>query len=231
MPALLRPALPTQCAICHDWAGQRICPACAGRFGRLPPRCQRCALEVPPGTGVCGGCLRLAPAFDHAQAAVDYAFPWDTLILQLKFNGAVDLAPALAGLMLRCRQPGALPAPELLLPVPLSAPRLRQRGFNQAWELTRRLGTALSVRSEARLLLKQTDTPPQLALPVARRAANVHGAFALDPRRRDEVRGRDVVVVDDVMTTGATGAEIARVLREAGARRIGLWVLARTPRK
>jgi len=116
------------------------------------------------------------------------------------------------------------------VPVPLADPRLRERGFNQAWELARRVASRLGGRADAGLLVRVRDTPHQLALPPDERAGNVRGAFAVEPRRRGEIRGRTVAVVDDVMTTGSTAAEIARVLRHAGAARIEIWVVARTPR-
>jgi predicted amidophosphoribosyltransferase len=87
----------------------------------------------------------------------------------------------------------------------------------------------LACPADASLLLRIRDTPHQLALPVERRAANVHGAFAVEPKRRTELRGRKVTLVDDVLTTGATAAELTGVLRRAGAAEVHLWVLARTP--
>jgi ComF family protein len=116
-----------------------------------------------------------------------------------------------------------------VLPVPLSAERLRERGYNQAWELARRVARSLACEADATLLLRVRDTPHQLALPRERRAANVRGAFLVEPRRVRDLRGCDVAVVDDVMTTGATGAEIARTLKQAGAHSVRLWVVARTP--
>jgi len=132
--------------------------------------------------------------------------------------------------MLAAHAHAGRPAPGLLLPVPLSLQRLRERGYNQAWELARRLARALGTRADARLLLRIRDTPHQLALPPEERAANVRGAFAVEPARRAELRGASVTVVDDVLTTGATLREIARVLRHAGVAQVHVWTLARTPR-
>ena len=120
--------------------------------------------------------------------------------------------------------------PELVLPVPLAAGRLQGRGYNQAWQLARRIASRLRLRADAGLLLRLRETTHQLALPPAARAGNVRGAFAVEPRRRAEIAGRSIAVVDDVMTTGSTGEEIARVLKQAGAERVALWVFARTPR-
>jgi ComF family protein len=121
-------------------------------------------------------------------------------------------------------------APALLLPVPLSTQRLRERGYNQAWELARRLARACAGCADAGLLLRLKDTPHQLAFPPEQRAGNVRSAFAVEPRRLGELRGRSVTVVDDVMTSGATVAEIARVLLQAGASEVAVWVFARTPK-
>jgi ComF family protein len=169
---------------------------------------------------------------------VAYGYPWDRLVAGFKFHAALELANAFAARMLEAREragavleePAGADAAPLLLPVPLSAERLRERGYNQAWELTRRLGRALRMPTEAALLLRVRDTPHQLTLAPEKRAANVHDAFAIEPRRSEEIRGRRVTLVDDVMTSGATAAECARVLLQAGAAQVDVWVFARTPR-
>jgi ComF family protein len=220
---------PGLCAVCRGWGRGRLCAACRARWAAPVSRCTRCALEVPAGVAMCGSCLVEPPPWDGADAAVGYDVPWDRLVAAFKFHAALDLAPALAELMLSARD-AARARPAWLLPVPLSARRLRERGYNQAWELARRLAPRLGAPADAHLLLRIRDTPHQLALPPGRRAANVAGAFAVEPLRAAEVRGRHATVVDDVMTTGATAAEIARVLRAAGAARVDVWVLARTAR-
>ena len=224
-------ALPSLCAVCRGWGAQRICAECVQRFADGPlPRCRRCALEVPVGTTVCGACLVDPPPYARTLAAVAYAHPWDGLITQFKFHAALDLAPALAARMHAAHAAGDMPAPSLLLPMPLSRARLRERGYNQAWELAKRLGTALHCAADPALLLRVKDTPHQLAFPPGQRAGNVRAAFAVEPARRAELRGRSVTLVDDVMTTGATAAEAARTLLQAGAREVAVWVVARTPR-
>lgn len=178
---------------------------------------------MPAGQRVCGTCLRDPPPFERSFAALDYAAPWNALITRFKFHGAVELAPLFAGLLHEAVR--EQPPPELLLPAPLSDARLRERGFNQSWEIARRLG----LRADARLLLRIRDTPHQVDLPLERRAPNVRAAFAIEPLRRAEVAGRSVVLVDDVMTTGATLDELARCLKGRGARWVGNLVVARTP--
>lgn len=179
---------------------------------------------MPAGQPVCGECLREPPPFERSVAAIDYAPPWDGLIRHYKFHERAELAALLAGLLREAVRDE--PRPDLLLPAPLSEERLRERGFNQSWEIARRLG----LRADARLLLRIRDTPHQVDLPLDRRAANVRGAYAVEPLRRAEIEGRHVALVDDVLTTGATAAEMARTLLAAGAARVHLWVLARTPR-
>jgi len=180
---------------------------------------------------VCGSCLASPPPFDAAFARVDYAYPWDRLIPAFKFRDALDLAPALADAIVEaCAGRDPDETPPLVVAVPLSAARLRERGFNQAWELARRVAPRLGGSAERSLLLRLRDTPHQIALPPRERAGNVRGAFAVEPRRLSELRGRTVALVDDVMTTGSTATEVAQVLKQAGAARVEVWVVARTPR-
>ena len=228
--------LPSQCAVCHGWGNARVCDACTLRFAARVPRCERCALRVQAPVTLCGQCLRSPPSFDSALAGVDYDHPWDRLIARFKFNAALDLAASLADLLVRAHLDSGRAhidsgraQPALLLPVPLSDQRLRERGYNQAWEVARRVARTLRCPADPHLLLRVKDTPHQLSLPRARRAANVRGAFAVEPRRAHELRGRSVTLVDDVMTTAATAAEISTVLKQAGAAEVHLWVVARTP--
>ena len=178
---------------------------------------------------VCGACLREPSPVDETLAVADYAYPWDALIGRFKFHDALDLAGALAQRLADLAKRAGGTRPQWVLPVPLSAARLRERGYNQAWELARRVARSFECKADPALLLRVKDTPHQVALPREQRAANVRGAFLIEPRRAYELRGCDIAVIDDVMTTGATGTEIARTLKGAGAQRVRLWVVARTP--
>jgi ComF family protein len=224
--AAMLAALPGQCSLCRDWGRGALCAACRALVA-VRPRCRRCAIAVPAGQPLCGACVREPPPFEHTVAALDYIAPWDGLIRHFKFHGHAELATPLAGLLRDALARGDVDAPaaDLVLPAPLSGERLRERGFNQSWEIARRLGP----RADPALLLRIRDTPHQADLPLERRAANVRGAFAVEPLRRHELDGRSVALVDDVLTTGATAAEMARTLLDAGAARVQLWVLARTP--
>lgn len=184
---------------------------------------------MPQGVLECGECLRAPPPYSRTVAALDYVPPWSALIARLKFHDALDLAPVFAERLAHACVDAQVHA-ALVLPVPLDEVRLRERGYNQAWELARRVGATLGIAADATLLLRVRATPHQLALPLDQRAANVRGAFAVEPRRRSEIAGRDVAIVDDVMTSGATVAEAARVLLAAQAASVQVWTLARTPR-
>jgi ComF family protein len=223
------PRWPTRCGLCRAWGWSRLCGDCLGVYGRRLARCERCALPLAASSPTCGRCLRHPPAFDAALAAVDYAPPWDGLIARYKFHAALDLGDALAERLVEAVRADPRPLPGLLLPAPLSRERLRERGYNQAWELARRVAQALHLPASPELLLRVRHGRQQMALATDERAANVRDAFAVEPTRRAELRGRDVAIVDDVMTTGATAEELARVLREAGAAQVRVWALARTP--
>lgn len=208
----------------------RLCDACLDRHANAAPRCTRCAIELPAGPPVCGRCLQAPPPYERCVAAFDYAPPWDHTIARFKFHAALDLGGVFADRLVEAIRASAAALPDRVLPMPLAESRLRERGYNQAWELARRIGRRLDVPADASLLLRLRETPHQLALPVEARVGNVRGAFAVEPRRRAELAGRRVALVDDVMTTGATAAEAARALLAAGAAQVHVWVLARTPR-
>ncbi len=196
------------------------------RFAAPTARCATCALPVPPGVARCGACVSSPPPLDACLAACAYAWPWPERIAEFKFRGHPGLAAPLAALLrsMPWIEP-ALEGADLVLPMPLSAARLRERGFNQAHELARRLAPG---RSEPGILLRTRDVPAQSGLTRAERLRNLRGVFALEPLRAEAVRDRRVVLVDDVMTTGASLFSAAEALRRGGASHIAAIVLART---
>jgi ComF family protein len=188
--------------------------------------CPRCALPTAHGEA-CGRCLRRPPAFDAARVAFIYAYPLDRLVQRMKYGGqlaCVDyLATALAASVATSLAAAPAGRPDLLLAVPLSPARQRARGFNQSHEIAVRLARMQHVPL-GQALVRARDTAPQASLPWAQRVRNVQGAF----RVTDSLAGLRVAVIDDVMTTGATLAAAATVVRRAGARSVEAWVVART---
>ena len=173
--------------------------------------------------------MRAAPPFAMAMAACDYRFPWDELITDFKSHDGLDLAAGLATLMSEAIQRRGFDGPALVVPVPCSRERVRERGYNPAWELARRIGSNLALPVDAHALQRIVDTPRQRGLSRDERLRNLRGAFALRHEARDRLAGRCVALVDDVMTTTATAAEATRTLLAAGVREVHVWVAARTP--
>lgn len=221
---LLR-SLPSRCSVCRQWPAAPVCEQCVQAFAQPLARCTTCALAVPAGISRCGACLRTPAPLDECHAAVAYAFPWVQVIADFKFRHQIALAPTLATLLRSTPwvEP-ALEAADVVLPIPLGPQRLRQRGYNQALELARALEPH---KTRAHWLLRTRDTPEQHQLPRSERLRTIQGAFAVDPLHAPQLRDRHALIVDDVMTTGATLFEAARVLRQCGARHITALALAR----
>lgn len=225
-------ALPRPCVLCSQWDRAGFCSDCRGRFVTAgTPRCPRCALPAPGGQP-CGHCLRRPPPFHRTIALADYGFPWDRLIGRFKFQAQPDLAGLLADALAGAVTAAAdtdLPEPDLVLPVPLGPARLAERGYNQAWELARRVAAARRLPARHDALLRLRDTPHQVGLDRRQRIANLRDAMWVPPEGRAAVADRRIALVDDVMTTGVTAAAATDALLAGGAAAVQVWVLARTP--
>ena len=231
MPAPLLARLPGRCEVCRGWGSGLICAACQARYAPVRPRCRRCGLVLGEAADVdCGACQHEPPPFTHTVCALDYGFPWDRLVADFKFHGRVEFAAPLAALLRAAiaRRADRAAPPDLVVPVPLAPARLAERGYNQAWELARRLaGPKPTARALPDALQRVLETTTQATLSRAERRRNLRNAFA--PAPLAPLAGADVALVDDVMTTGATAEQAALALRRGGARSVRLWVLARTP--
>jgi ComF family protein len=177
-------------------------------------------------------CIKQPPPVDAVLAALDYAYPWSGLISRYKFGDQTGWAAFFGVLLLNA--PGvsqALQSASLILPVPLSKERLQTRGFNQAWELASALAkrSGSAAKTDSALLLRVKNTRPQTELLRQERLANVKGAFQVEPLRAHVLKGQHVILVDDVMTSGASLFTAAEALRAAGANHITGLILARTP--
>lgn len=226
-------AFPQLCLLCAT-PGTMLCAACKIETqAQLRAACMQCGLPLHT-TGICGACISQPPAFDATIAAALYAPPFDQLILGLKFHAQIAYAPLFADLLFERVEANAhaRPAqgPELdrLIPVPLSRTHLADRGFNQALEIARPLGRRLHLPVDTDSLLRVVDTLPQASLPYEARHKNMRGAFALS-QNPHPLHGLHVGVIDDVMTTGTTLNEFAKILKRAGVARVTNLVVARTP--
>lgn len=156
-------------------------------------------------------------------------FPWNVLIADFKFHDQPELARVLAERLAQAVAHSKMPAPDIVIPVPLAADRRTERGYNQAWELARRAARLRGVPARADVLLRHQGGAHQAQLKRAERLRNLAGSFKVSPTARAAIDGQRVALVDDVLTTGATAEAAARALRSAGAAAVDLWVLARTP--
>jgi len=216
---------PQRCAICAvDVAAPLVCAACLEDFFSVRRnRCLCCAIPLPGSASTCPACLRQPPHYDVTIALADYAAPVDGLVLALKFGHQLELAPILGSLLAE-RARHLAPCP-LLLAVPLAFERLAERGFNQSAEIGRAVARALRAKFDLSILMRVRHAAAQASLSLAARRRNIRDAFLV----RGDVRGQSVAVIDDVMTSGSTLDEIARVLKIAGATHVTNLVVARTP--
>lgn len=216
--------LPQDCLLCGCNSPTLICIDCHRELPTLPQnRCPRCALPSSQGE-VCGQCLRDPPSFDATRAAFRYDFPIDKLIQSFKYGQRLALAPFFGRLLAKIAHGLSI---DLVLPLPLHTDRLKARGFNQALELARPVAQSLGSSLAPRLCTRIRDTAPQAELPWKARRQNVRHAFHCAAN----LGGSHVLLVDDVMTTGASLNECARTLKLHGAARVTLLVLARALRE
>ena len=215
---------PQDCFLCG--AGNSDEVVCIGCRSSLPPLpssvCPSCGLPTLGGL-LCGRCLRHRPSFTTTIAAIDYRFPADVLIQRFKYSHQLALGPFLAQLLVD--RVCVLAKPDFVVPMPLGRARLRARGFNQSLEIAKVVCRKLELALASELCTRTREGEPQVRLPWKERAANVRGAFSCT----SDLAGRRVAIIDDVMTTGSTLNELARVLCERGAT-VSAWVVARALR-
>jgi len=237
LDALLTVGLAPRCAACHAVLDHplhgSVCETCWHGVRRvLPPSCRRCGQPLPSWRTIslaverCAACRRRPPAFDAGAVACDYQGELRAIIHAFKYDGRRSLARPL-GALLRDAGAGVLDGADAVVPVPLHPWRRLRRGFNQSSDLARTLGVPVR-----HLLWRPHLTRPQAGLSPGFRRRNVQRAFATAPwlsgaTRRTRITGRVIVLVDDIMTTGATLDACARVLKAAGAREVRALTLAR----
>ena len=218
---------PPTCLFCQapGFRDRYICDACAASLPRIHFACRCCALPLPSSAlTVCGRCQQSPPHFHTTIAPYYYDFPIDRVIQRLKFGGKLAFARLLAQLMGDAIRDSGIDLPDLIIPVPLHRTRLSERGFNQSLELAQYVGKRLGISLNIQSVSRSKATPPQMGLPAKDRRKNIREAFAL----KGTIEAAHVALVDDVVTTGATVGELARVLKYNGVERVDVWAVART---
>ena len=217
--------LPQACVLCgQNCRRHALCTSCLADLPQIDAAtCHQCGLPLDgPASGPCGHCLQQSPGYDHVISGFAYAQPVAQLVAKLKFRGQIQLARLFGELLIRPVQAGNSQA-QAILPVPLHPGRLRQRGFNQALEIARPLSRALHLPLLTDMVYRHRDTQPQSEQSAARREGNIRDAFSLN----QPPVFQHVAIVDDVMTSGHTVNEIAKLLRAAGVTQIEVWCVAR----
>ncbi|MBM5812536.1 MAG: ComF family protein [Gammaproteobacteria bacterium] len=226
LAALVHGLFPPTCYLCLD-PGQPpaldLCLACEQELPWLGCCCAVCAMPTPQAVERCARCDAAPHLFDAACVACRYEYPVIELIHRMKYRGELALARVLGTVLGHRLVTRVGPRPELVIPVPLHVARERERGFNQARELARYAVRELGLPLADGLVRRLRVTAEQAALPAAERQANLRGAFVAGA----EVAGRNVAIVDDVLTTGATADALAAALFAAGAHRVEVWAVAR----
>ncbi len=212
--------LPGSCLLCGaDSSNHLLCPDCTKDLPPLPEHhCPQCNEQTTHGER-CGACLKDPPAFARSFACFRYEFPVDRIIHAFKYGHQLAVANWAAQIITQQLDN----AYDLLIPMPLHPERLRERGFNQSAEIARRIAQTTGQPLNIDALTRSRATPPQAELPMKERTRNVRGAFECS----DDLSGKHVLLIDDVMTTGATLREASRIIKLHGAASIDVAVLAR----
>ena len=221
---------PSTCRLCRaaGLPGLELCPACLAELPWLTHSCSRCALPLPQEAGItlCSDCIKMQPSVDACTALFNYRPPVDRWIQGLKFAQDLATARLLGELLAGKSASDSGERTAIVVPVPLHRKRLAERGYNQALEIARSL-SANGYRLDPGCCQRHKPTSAQSDLPASARKANVRDAFSVSRC----LQGCRVLLIDDVMTTGATLNELARTLKKAGAERVEARVIARTGQK
>ncbi len=220
---------PGNCLLCSARAAinQDICSACAQALPRVRGACSRCAANsaaLDATDVVCGECQTEPPAFAATRAAFQYAAPLDKLIQDLKYRERLDVSRVLGNYLADYLADKHEDLPDVIVPVPLHATRLRERGYNQSLEIARFVAARFNLPINSAEVKRVRATLPQTELPREQRRKNLRGAFSAEQKI---FAGLKVAIVDDVMTSGYTADALARCLIKNGAERVTVWVVAR----
>ena len=221
---------PGHCILCRKPTGTNgdICSPCRKSLPLNHHHCDICAQPLPDSVQAgsrCGNCQKTQPFYDFCISPFRYEEAVSELHRRFKFHKDLAAGRVLGELLADTLEQRCSHFPELIIPAPLGKKRLTKRGFNQAMELIRPASRRLAIPVSPTLIRRSRETPPQSDLPKKARHKNIRGAFSLNGK----ITAEHVAIVDDVMTTGFTVNEIARLLRLAGVKQVEVWVAARTP--
>ncbi|NOT14965.1 MAG: ComF family protein [Methylotenera sp.] len=212
------------CTLCasHEGDALGICAPCLDDLPwHIAPQCPQCGL--PSNGSLCGHCIKTPPNFDATQAVFTYDYPLDKLLQHYKYNEELYLANTFATLL--CQKAYASHHKiDRIIPMPMHATRIKERGFNQALEIARLVSKQLQIPLDYTSCQRTRYTPPQASLPLKERIKNIKGVFEC----KQSLQGLRVAIIDDVMTTGASLNELAKTLKQNGAAHVECWVMART---
>ncbi len=222
---LLEDLFPQRCVVCGSKADSAvaICISCRKELPLVSRPCRQCGLPLPGNNQYCGHCLVHPPPFSQIIAPFRYQEPLSELITGLKFHGELQHAKLLASLLAEKICMTQAPWPELIIPVPLHPKRQRERGYNQALEIARPIGTALDIEVAPHIVTRHKETQMQSRLRLQERHKNLRNAFTLQRHQLPQ----HIALLDDVVTTSATVTELASTLKRAGVRQVDVWAVAR----
>ena len=229
---LLELILPAQCLLCRLPSNNKlICAHCQKALSEERTCCLRCGLDLSKSQHFCGNCLKQNHRFTQLHALANYQKPYSTLLKKFKYNKQLINGELLAELLttsitrnIATEQRAEV---DYLLAVPLHKQKHQQRGFNQSQLLAQRISKQLQIPL-INAVKRQKQTRAQENLSLKKRESNLKNAFAILPKQRSKLPGSYIVIIDDVVTTGATVNSLCQILLQAGVRRIDVWCICRT---
>lgn len=221
----------SSCVLCGDATDQPIslCRPCQVDLPRIDHACGRCGLAVTESQqGLCGQCLKTPPAIDYTHSLFYYESPIDYLIGQLKFEEKLACASIFGHLLAQSLNSSfsmntGADLPDVIIPVPLHKKRLSKRGFNQSLEIARPVSKQLQLPIDTQCVRRTKSTRAQAKLNIAQRKRNIKGCFEI----QKDHSYQHIILIDDVITTGSTINELARILKQSGVDKVGVWSIAR----
>lgn len=225
--------LPAQCLVCALKSNNKlICSYCEKKILSERSCCLHCALPLNKNADFCGDCLQKETFFAHIHALGDYDKPLSILIKQLKYQQQLIAGELLAELLIKSAlsryTQQQLSEFDFLLAVPLHAKKLQQRGFNQAQIIADKLNKILEIPVLLNCITRNKETIAQEGLSIAKRRKNLSGAFSFNKQSKQKITGKNIIIIDDVVTTGSTINSLCKLLKKEEANLITVFCISRT---